>query len=707
MIVAASIGSDFFRGVLQGTPPGAVYALIAVGFVLTYKTSGVFNLAFGAQAYVSAAMYFKARVVWNWGIVPSVLLSVVVIAPLLGLLLEWLIFRHLRTASATAKLVVTIGLSVAIPALFDILANFKAVAGQTPVGVVPNGAGVFYDPFGVYAFSRDELVMMGVVVVVPLLLVALFRFTATGLRMRAVVESPRLTELDGIAADRVAAFAWMLSSLFAGMAGVLIAPRFNTLAAGDFFDLVVVAVAAAALGRLVSLPKALLGGLGLGVLISVLNTFLPRWTVHAAWLQPLQDNLTPAIPFLVLFAVLVFVPSIRRTRESRDPLADVDPPARTVGAVALSRRRVLIRAAIGFAVIAAIAAVVFTRGDQRWLFLVTQAAVLATIFLSITVITGQGGQISLCQGAFAATGAFTVYQLVQRYNTPVLVATLLGAVLGAALGALLSLPLRRLGGVWTAIGTLAFAFFFDSVIVKLSWVGGGQTSLLQGTVVPRPELGPWNLNSDKGFLVLTLVVFAIVGLVVKQLQNGTLGRVLVATRGSELGAASIGINPARSRLVAFAISGFIAGLGGGLLAMLQGNVNYDTNFAPYAALFWVVIVVTIGSRTVLGAALAAAAFSLFDAVVLQGTFLGWLLRSPSRIPGFLPVSPEWIYVLFGLGAIQYARHPEGALEYSKRRSAARAADRHAKREAAAEVPAVAAAATAGAAAPVVSEGPVS
>src|SRR4051795_8965523 len=113
MVIAASVASDFFRALLQGGPPGVVYALVAIGFVLTYKTSGVFNLAFGAQAYVSAAMYFKARVVWGWGIVPSVLLAVVLIAPLLGLLLERLIFRHLRSAGPIAKLVVTIGLAVA------------------------------------------------------------------------------------------------------------------------------------------------------------------------------------------------------------------------------------------------------------------------------------------------------------------------------------------------------------------------------------------------------------------------------------------------------------------------------------------------------------------------------------------------------------------------------------------------------------------
>src|SRR5688500_1062657 len=259
MLLAASILEDIFRAVLQGLPPGTVYALVALGFVLTYKTSGVFNFAFGAQAYVSAAMYFKAREEWGWGIVPALILSVFVLAPALGLLLERLIFSHLRTAPQVAKLVVALGLTIAIPSLFDVLSKFQAVAGRSPTGIVPDGDSVFYDPFGVYRFSRNELVAMLVAVAGMALLGLIFRLSSIGLRMRAVVESPRMTELNGIHSDRVSAFSWALSSLFAGMAGVLIAPSFSALAAPDFFNLVVIAVAAAAVGRLVSLPLALVG----------------------------------------------------------------------------------------------------------------------------------------------------------------------------------------------------------------------------------------------------------------------------------------------------------------------------------------------------------------------------------------------------------------------------------------------------------------
>src|SRR5688572_22534292 len=130
MLLAASILEDILRAVLQGLPAGTVYALVALGFVLTYKTSGVFNFAFGAQAYVSAAMYYQAREEWGWGILPALIVSVLVLAPALGLFLERVIFNHLRTAGQLAKLVVSLGLTIAIPYIYNVLAGFEAVLGR-------------------------------------------------------------------------------------------------------------------------------------------------------------------------------------------------------------------------------------------------------------------------------------------------------------------------------------------------------------------------------------------------------------------------------------------------------------------------------------------------------------------------------------------------------------------------------------------------
>ncbi len=242
---------------------------------------------------------------------------------------------------------------------------------------------------------------------------------------------------------------------------------------------------------------------------------------------------------------------------------------------------------------------------------------------------------------------------------------LAGALVAAAVGAALSLPLRRLSGVWIAIATLAFAFFFDAVMVKFSWTGAPTGAATGELTVPRPTVGPWDLASDKSFLAFLLIVLTVAYIAVILLSRSTSGRILRATRGSELAAQSIGISPTRARVFAFAVAAGLAGLGGALLAIHQESVNYDTNFSPFAALFWMVLVVTFGARTPDGALAGAATFSLFDKVVLQGTFLGWLLRSPDRVPGVFPVSSKWRLVLFGLGAIQYAAHPEGILETTR------------------------------------------
>ncbi len=663
--------SDLLGGILQGLPPGAVYGLIAIGFVLAYKTSGVFNLAFGAQAYISAALFFQARTQWGWPTPAAFVLSVLVVAPAIGLVLERFVFRHLPTDSSLAKLVIAIGLSLALPNLFELVVGFAPVAGRTPQGLLPHGADTYYDPIGIYRFSRDELTALVIALLSTALLGALFRYTAIGLRMRAVAESPRMTELNGIRADRVSAFSWALSSTFAGLAAVLIAPRFNTLAPGDFFNLVVVAVAAAAVGRLASLPRALLGGLGLGVAISVVNTYLPDLAEDHGWLKPIQDNITPAMPFLVLFGLVTLWPAVRAVRERLDPLAGVDPPPPTPAAMTRSPALTRITLVFGICFFAVTGWVVLTRADASWMFLVTQAIILSTIFLSITVLTGFAGQISLCQGAFAAIGGFTVFQLADRWNVPVMVGAVIGALLAALVSGLLAIPLVRLGRVWVAIATLAFAAFFDAVLVRLPFVGGGDTSLLQGTRVPRPTIGPWDLFDDTKFLLLVVVIFLITSFGVTQVKRGTVGATFRALRGSEVAAQSIGISPTRARALAFALSGFIAGLGGALLSIHQKNVNYPANFAPLSALFWLVLVVSLGVQTVEGAAYAGASFSLMDAVILKGAVVGWILRSPERIPWFLPISPKWRFVLFGLTTLTYAKHPEGLVENGKRKAHAR------------------------------------
>jgi branched-chain amino acid transport system permease protein len=629
--------TDFITYVLRGIPFGCVFALVAIGLVLTYKTSGVFNLAFGAQAYVSAAVYYDTHVRHNWPILASFALAVIVVAPLVGLVMDRAIFRFMRTAPHVARLVAALGLLVAIPQLVNLWFGQSPSFGVEGIWPSSQGSNFAVYHFGDYALNGDQVATLIATAVVVIGLTALFRFSDVGLRMRAVVESSRMTELSGINAGRVGTFAWMLSSTVAGLAGVLLAPLFAQVNATNFTILIVAAIAAAAFGRLSSIPLTLLGGILLGIAQGLLGGYLPPASV-------LAQGLRPSLPFLVLFALLIFWPGLRNRREATDPLSGVDPPP--PGLASLDRSPALTWATRILAVVVLTAAVLFILGSNYWLLLGTQAVILSIIFLSIVVITGMAGQISLCQATFAAIGAFTTAQLVSRYNTSVLLTILAGAVLAAIVGAMLAVPVLRLGGIYLALATFAFALMFESIFVPLDWVGGGAAPIK----VPRPQIGPVDFANNKSFFFLCLGVLAVVSVLVIFVRGGTIGRYLDALRGSETAAQAIGINPARARIIAMSLSAGIAGLGGGLLAT-QAGLAQPADFNSFLGLFWVVLVVTIGSRTVEGGIQAGIGFYIVDEILKR-----------------VGINSSWLPILFGLGAMTYAKHPEGILEYQKRKS---------------------------------------
>jgi branched-chain amino acid transport system permease protein len=628
--------TDLIDYIIRGIPFGCVFALVAIGLVLTYKTSGVFNLAFGAQAFVVAAVFYSTRSNHEWPLLPAFIFSVFVVGPLLGLILDRGLFRYLRTAPALAKLVVALGLAVAMPEIIKQLPDFDFLKQSVfnPPTIWPNEFAYYH--FGDYVLDGNQvatLISTGVGVV---LLTALFRYTTIGLQMRAVVESPRMTELAGINADRVSAFSWMLSSLFAGLAGVLLAPLFAQLASPNFLILLIAAIAAAAFGRLTSIPLTLLGGLLLGIAQGILGGYLPSNSI-------LANGLRPALPFAALFLLLLFWPGLRQRREIVDPLSGVDPPPPGLAAAQRMRMLTYFTWALGVVTIAIGLYVALFVVSDFWLLVITRAVIFALIFLSITVITGMAGQISLCQASFAAVGSFATAQLASDFDLPPLLTMVVGAVMAAVVGGLLAIPALRLGGIYLALGTLAFTFMFDSIFVPLDWVSGGQLP----TRVPRPSL----FAGDRAFLFLALAMLVIVAIGVILVRKGTTGRYLEALRGSETAATAIGINPARSRVVAFALSAGIAGLGGGLLAIHETQANYQANFTPILGLFWLVIVVSLGARTVEGAVQAGLALA----------FVPEILKA-------LGLSPAYQFVLFGLLAMTFARHPEGIVEYNKRRS---------------------------------------
>jgi branched-chain amino acid transport system permease protein len=641
---------EFFRYVILGIPVGCVFALMAIGIVLTYKTSGVFNLAFGAQAFVAAAIYYDRVVRHDWSPVVAFVLAVVIISPLLGLLLDKLLYRHLRTAPALAKLVVSLGLLVAIPQIVKLW--FGQGAAFNPPGLVRSD---HIYRWGQYNLDVNQVTTMVATALVVVGLTVLFKWTNLGLQMRAVVESPRMTELNGINADRVGGLAWMLSSFFAGLAGVLLAPLFATVSEVNFFTLLVAALAAAAFARLTSIPLALAGGILLGILQQLLAGYLPTDSVVA-------QGLRPSLPFAVLLLLLLFWPGLRQREEATDPLGGVDPPPPAPAASDRGPKLTIATRAFGVVALAVLVLLVFTRLDAFWVFVVTIGVILGIIFLSFVPLTGMGGQISLCQAAFAATGAFAAAQLVSRTGMSILVAMVVAALIAGAVGALVALPAARLGGIYLALATLAFALMFEYVLRPLDWVSGG----LRPPRVPRPSIGTIDFSDDKAFFVLASVILAIVATVVLLVKRGTTGRFLDAVRGSEVAAASVGVNPFFMKVVAFSLSAAIAGLGGALLASFEGTVNYDARFNYFLGLVWLVLVVTLGSRSIQAAITAGVMFMVFPQLLhLTGLSQG----DASAIA----------YILFGLGALTYARHPEGIVEAQTRAAVhrlRRITDRH-------------------------------
>jgi ABC-type branched-subunit amino acid transport system permease subunit len=493
--------------------------------------------------------------------------------------------------------------------------------------------------------------------------------------MRAVVESPRLVQLQAVNADRVSSVSWMLSSLVASLAGVLMAPLFAQMLANDFFTLLVAALAATVFAGLVSIPKAMLGGLALGVLQAEVVGFVP--TDNA-----LANGLRPALPFLVLFTLLVggLIVSIVKgrgvafAREVSDPMSGVDPPQGAAAEAERPRWMVHLSRWVSWALAGiglALAAFVF---GVEWQNIVISGVCLGIIMVSMVLMTGVGGTISLCQASFAAIGAVTTAQAVSRWDLPVLGAMVLGAVVAALVGAVLAVPVIRLPAVYAALATLAFALMFETIIRPLDWVSGGNVPV----DVPRPLMGGINFTDDVNFLFLAVLIAGLVSLAVWAIMRGTTGRFLDAVRGSETGAASIGINPARQRLVAFIGAAGLAGLGGGLLASYVGQANYEANFAFFLGLVWVAVLVTMGVRSLAAAFVASISFYAMPKILnTLFSMPGNYLADNPDVSGFArtvldTVDPAWAaplaFALFGLGALTYARHPEGILQHQTTQS---------------------------------------
>lgn len=630
--------SQFLSYAIPGVPYGCTFALVAIGLVLTYRATGVFNFAFGAQAYVAALLY---AVLTEHGLPRGVagVLVIGVFSPLVGILFDRFVFSRIGSANVAAKTIAALGLMVGLPALASIA--FGPALRTTPPSLLFNVNNVITHLAGT-PLNGEQLSTVVVTVTVLLGLVLLLGGTSLGLSMRAAVESPRLLRLQGVASGRVSSSAWALSSALAGLAGILLAPRYGQVSMDNYTILLVGAIAAAAVAGLSSMGIATGVSVAMGVLIGVATGYAPSESVWAT-------GVAAMVPFALLIIVLAVDPRLRHLDRSDDPLAGVDPPP--VPILAPPRSVLVDRSVKGVGLAALIATLVsmLTWIPSTWVFALTGGLALSLVFLSITLVTGAAGQVSLCQATFAGVGAFTAGQLATNRGMPIIMGAIIGALIASVAGVLAALPALRLRGLALSLSTLTIALLADALIFPTSYIGGP----VNGLTVPRPTLGPINFSTEstRSFFLLVAVFVVVVAFFVRRLLRGVAGRSLEASKQAPLASAGLGYSPTLGRLAMFALSAALAGIGGGLYGSLLQVVS-PADFTYESSLLFVVIVVTVGARTVTGAIEAGLAYAVLTQLV---SYL------PNR------ASPTAVIALaFSIGTFRYATHPEGVFEGAQR-----------------------------------------
>lgn len=635
--------SALLSAVFLGTVVGSIYSLTASGLVLTYRTSGILNFAHGALGMFFSFAFFQATQggrlnlvfmvydqTWTLPAPVAMILIVGVVAPAVGWLLDVILFRRLRGASSVVKIVATIGVLISTQGVAGVLWS----AGElTPRSVFPDHV---FD-LGGFRPSVQELATVGLAVALAAGLLLFLRSSRLGVRMRAVVDRTDLSEMMGVDSGRVSGMSWAIGTGFAALAGILLAPLFGTLDVLTLSFLVVTATAAAVVGRLESLPLTLAGGLAIGVAQSLVQRFTATGV---------SRQLFPSIPFIVLF-VAVLLPirwpaepdrsaTLARGGRARPPPRR-DPPAAGV------RRWTRLWPA---ALVLILPPILLGREWQTDLATVPPTAL---IFLSLVLLAGHGGQVSLCHAALAGVGAFVTAHLVAEFHVPFLLAVVCSGLAAVPLGALLAARAAALPPLFLGLATLAFGSVMDEVAFSSVAFSGG----LAGIQFERPAF----LASPRAYTFAGLAIFALATLLVRNIRRGRTGFALVAMRDSPVGLASLGTSIATVKFTSFCVSAFLAGAGGALLAGAFEHATPLSFFRIYSLLFLALAVIG-GITSPAGALIGASMFQLFapllnepvvrDSFVARSVFNG-------QLPALLPV-------LFGIGAIGLAQNPGGIVE---------------------------------------------
>jgi ABC-type branched-subunit amino acid transport system permease subunit len=588
--------SSYILFLILGLGSGATYAILGLGLVLKYRSAGVVDFAHGALAMWIAYVFVDLRtngvLQFPWIVIPhqvtigsagidttlAVVISLVY-AALLGAILYLAVYRPLRGSAPLTRICASVGVMLAFQAVAVL--NFGTQSKTTPA-ILPSTPVTISG----LSFPSDRIYFTGIVLLLSIVFAAIYRYTRFGLATRAGAENSRGASLIGISADRVALANYVIATVMAGAAGILIAPIAN-LDPTSYTLFIVPALGVALVGRFESFWIVALAGVMLGMLQSEIIKFQATWT----WFP--TGNVGEALPFILIIATM----SLR----ARSVLARGETSVQRNPTVARPRNPL---ASAAVCLVAGTIILIVLQGSLRNAFI--SSMTFTCVALSLVLLTGYVGQVSLAQMTFAGVGGFMLGHISHGWGLGFPLSLLAAGLCAVPVGVLIGLPALRLRGVNLAVVTLGAAFTADALIFNSQGFSGGLT----GLPIKPPHLLGLDLAISKGhayprviFGLMVLIIVVLMGLLVARLRNGAAGRMLLAVRSNERAAASVGINVAQAKLMAFAIAAFIAGIGGALTGYQQGTLTSD-GFSTFVSLGLLAIVYVAGIGRISGAVFA-------------------------------------------------------------------------------------------------------
>jgi ABC-type branched-subunit amino acid transport system ATPase component/ABC-type branched-subunit amino acid transport system permease subunit len=576
--------------VLEGALYGSVTGMLALGLVLTYRSDRIVNFSYGAMGGVGGSVAVLLYLGQHWNYVLCILIGLATGA-LVGAGTELLVIRRFARASRLILTVATIGLAQVLGGLQLLLPRW--LHGPPIVGGFETPLSGPHINVGPVLFTGDAML---VVVVVPVVIAVLAFFllrTDAGIAIRAIADNRDRATLLGLPLRRLATILWIVVGTLAALTTIVSAPTQGlTINAAAGPTLLLPPLAAAVIAGMESLPVAFFAGVGLGVLDAVV-----RWNVGK------QSVTSVAFLVVILVALLLKRKSNRRDNNEETALATqvVAPvPSRVARLPEVTGARIAGLVALGVLAVALpqLVAVSTVR-------LLSIGVIYAIVAVSLVVLSGWAGEVSLGHYAIVGLGAVLVGDLVQHFNLDLFVCLIAAGVGGALLAVAVGLPALRIRGLFLAVTTLALAVAVDGFFLNPT----NFPSLIP-TTIDRPVLWKrFDLTDERTLYYLCLGVLVATILVVVAVRSTRAGRVMLATRDNPRAAAAMAVPTTQIKLMCFVVSGAIAGVAGGLHAIVLQSIGFGT-YQPAASLLVFSMVVIGGLGSISGALCGVAAIEI-------------------------------------------------------------------------------------------------